>query len=934
MYSEFGGYVVLWAGLALVLAGAWLFALMLRAERRLSDLERSFEAAAWRGRDSDRVSSLLAKRLDDLTSRVEAVERQRLETGFAPVPAPPLPPAIVAATRAEKPAPRPPITPAPLPGTAPAAVRPPLFPAATRAIEPPPRPSADAQDLGEAAPVAALTRWLFGGNTIVKVGVGILFIGLAFLAKFASEHVRVPIEVRLSSIGGAALVLLAIGWRLRERRAGYAQVLQGGAVAVLYLTLFVAFRFYTVLAVGPVFGLMVAVAVLAAALAVLQDSPALAVVGMLGGFATPLLVSTGSGNYVALFSYYLVLDLGIAAVAWHKTWKPLNLVGFFFTFVVATAWGALQYNDANYASSQAFLAAFFLVFVVIMLMPARRHPAGGGEPGAETWVNGTLLFGLPTITFVLQYGLVRHTEYGVALSALVMAAFYVLLAVWMRSRPRVVGLIFEGSLAVGTVFVTLTIPFALDARSTAGAWALEGAALVWLGFRQARIPGRLLGYLLLLVSGVILFVKNASGSPADGVFNATLFNSLLLAAASLTGAWLVRRFTAGTGAAAPAMAADEKTAEPLLVVWATLWLAFCAGVEIDAFVPPPYQPAVWIASLGAMALVLTGLSVWQRWRMVAVPAALYAPLLFTFALASAASGRAPVESGGWWAWPLALVVHLVVLSRATPRWPDLARKAAHLLGVLVLAILGALEGRDVTSRWGDYRTAWSWLGWLAVPAGLLLLLPRPAAARAWPVSAAVRTYQTGAAGVLTCCALLWVLVANIVSDGAAVPLPYVPLVNPLDLGVAIALFAAWRWRESEGGRAAPGQVSRLVFLAVACNAFVWLNAILIRAFHHVLGVPFNFDAWTASLAVQTGISLLWTATALVLMWGAARRAIRAPWMAGAALLGAVVVKLIAVDLSGSGTVTRIISFIGVGVLMLVIGYVAPLPGKEDADVAR
>jgi uncharacterized membrane protein len=179
-----------------------------------------------------------------------------------------------------------------------------------------------------------------------------------------------------------------------------------------------------------------------------------------------------------------------------------------------------------------------------------------------------------------------------------------------------------------------------------------------------------------------------------------------------------------------------------------------------------------------------------------------------------------------------------------------------------------------------------------------------------------------------------VLVANLVSDGTAVPLPYVPLVNPLDLGVAIALFAAWRWRESEGGRTAPEQVSRVVFLALAGNAFVWLNAILIRAFHHVLGVPFNFEAWTASLAVQTGISLLWTATALVLMWGAARRGIRAPWMAGAALLGAVVLKLIAVDLSGSGTVTRIISFIGVGVLMLVIGYVAPLPGRENADVAR
>ena len=118
-------------------------------------------------------------------------------------------------------------------------------------------------------------------------------------------------------------------------------------------------------------------------------------------------------------------------------------------------------------------------------------------------MNGTLLFGLPTITFILQYGLVRHTSYGVALSALVMAAFYVAMAAWMRSRPRVVALIFEGSLAVGAIFVTLTIPFALDARSTAGAWALEGAALVWLGFRQQRVLG-----LLVLAGALALFAPH------------------------------------------------------------------------------------------------------------------------------------------------------------------------------------------------------------------------------------------------------------------------------------------------------------------------------------------------------------------------------------------------------------------------------------------
>ena len=226
------------------------------------------------------------------------------------------------------------------------------------------------------SPFETLKQWLVGGNTIVKAGVAILFVGLAFLAKYAAEHTDVPMEWRLAAIGAAAVVLLGFGWRLRLSRPGYAQVLQGGAVAVLYLTLFAAFRFYGLLAAGPAFALMVAVAMLAAALAVLQDARSLAVIGALGGFVTPLIVSTGSDNATALFAYYLVLDIGIAAVAWFRTWRSLNLIGFFATFLVATAWGVLRYRPESFAMSEAFLIAFFLLFVLIMLLPARRAAAG------------------------------------------------------------------------------------------------------------------------------------------------------------------------------------------------------------------------------------------------------------------------------------------------------------------------------------------------------------------------------------------------------------------------------------------------------------------------------------------------------------------------------------------------------------------------------
>ena len=809
---------------------------------------------------------------------------------------------------------------------------------------PPPvasRPAAGARHSPASAaadPLAAVRQWIFGGNTIVKLGVAILFIGLAFLAKFATEHVHVPVQLRLAGIACAALVLLVLGWRLRTRRAAYAQVLQGGAVAVLYLTLFAAFRFYGVLAVMPVFVCMVAVAALAAALAVLQNARALAVIGALGGFATPLLLSSGSGNHVALFSYYLVLDLGIAFVAWHRHWRALNLIGFVGTFVVATAWGVLKYSNEHYASSQAFLVAFFLLFTAILLMPVRRQqgaaaPVGadgahavGGEPRpGAAWVDASLLFGLPTISFVLQHALVRNTEYGTAFSALAMALFYVAQAAWMRARPQL-AITFEASLAMATVFLTLVIPFALDAHSTAGAWALEGAGLVWLGFRQARRLPRLFGYLLLLLAGLAMAHARQQTGAATGILNATLFNGLMAAGASLAAAWFVNRALMTAGASdSESLPDNEAVAAPLLVGWGTLWLLVTAGAQIGDHVPASMGLAAWLVCASAIAALYTALSVRLSWRQITWPAMLHAPFLGLCLLVSAALQDAPSQHGGWWAWPMAIATHLFVLRCATAHWPAWAASVVHTLGALLLAVLGALQGRHITAGWGDANSAWAWLGWLVVPAALLMALTRSGAGQRWPVAADPVAYRTRAGAVLSLGLLVWTLLANVASNGAAQPLPHVPLLNPLDLGVAVAMFAAWLWLRSDAAPPALGTRPALPLQLLALTGFVWLNAMLVRAFHHYGDVPYRFDAWTHSLAVQTGITLLWSVTALALMWWAARRAQRLPWVAGASLLGAVVLKLVLVDLSGSGTVTRIVSFIGVGVLMLVIGYVAPLP---------
>ena len=154
-----------------------------------------------------------------------------------------------------------------------------------------PRPAAQQSPWREQAPrepnliergIAAAKAWLFGGNTVLRVGVVLLFLGLAFLLRYATEGVEVPVELRYMGVAASALALLGLGWWLRRRNPGYALVLQGTGIAVLYLTVFAAMRLHPLLDPGMALGLLVAVTLFSAILAVQQNALGLAAAAALG----------------------------------------------------------------------------------------------------------------------------------------------------------------------------------------------------------------------------------------------------------------------------------------------------------------------------------------------------------------------------------------------------------------------------------------------------------------------------------------------------------------------------------------------------------------------------------------------------------------------------------------------------------------------------
>ncbi|QSQ42868.1 DUF2339 domain-containing protein [Xanthomonas translucens pv. undulosa] len=762
--------------------------------------------------------------------------------------------------------------------------------------------------------LAGTKRWFTEGNVPVKIGMLVLLAGVAALLKYAGDQgwLRMPIELRYAGIAAAALAGLGFGWRQRERKRkrSFALALQGGAIGVLLLTVFAAFKLSALLPAGAAFALSIVLVASMCVLAVVQESRTLAVLATLAGFLAPIWLSTGSGNHVGLFSYYAVLNAAVFAIAWYRPWRVLNLLGFGFTFGIGTLWGVLQYQPAKFASTEPFLLLFFAFYLLIPILYARRQTAVRSPV-----VDGSLLFGTPLVAFSLQAWLLRGESMPLALCALGLAAVYALLAAALirRERYAVLGQAYA-LLAVG--FATLAVPLALSARATASIFALEGAALVWLGLRQQRWLPQFSGAGLQLAAAIgFVLGLDLAWHDVQAVANATFMSGALLALAGLASAWSYRR----AGADTPALA---------YYLWGLAWWCGIGVAEIERFVAASAQ--------ADLLLALVALSGWlaaeaqRRWPARALAATTLGGLLLALPLAllQADAHGQPFAGHGAWAWTLFAVlgVRSLICLRGSGGW---VARAAQFAWWLVWPSVLSMLGLWLAQRFA-LAEGWQWAlllaPWLAAAAVSLLRWPWLAA----PLGAEFdrcRTALQGSYFGLLGLAWLWTLCV----PGASAPLPWVPLLNPLELSqlLVVALAARWLWSAT-----APALLRTRRLQVLAAAGFLWITSVTLHAVHYWAPVPWA-SLLSASVA-QTSLTVVWSVLGVLGWVLGSRRGQRGLWLAGALLMAVVLGKLLLVDRGNLGNVAGIASFIAYGLLCTVVGYFAPAPPRavEPAEEAH
>jgi uncharacterized membrane protein len=801
---------------------------------------------------------------------------------------------------------------------------------ATRPM-PPPVPGTRPVATAPAAPtgptwdqrlVSAAKRWFTEGNVPVKVGMLVLFAGVAAFLKYASDqglfHVSIP--VRLSLVALVAIAGVAFGWLQRDKRRAFALSLQGGAIGVLVMTVFAAYRLYGLLPATVTFALLIIFVGSLGVLAVLQDALALAVLGLIAGFAAPIIASTGEGNHVALFSYYAVLNLGILGIAWKKAWRVLNVLGFVATFGVGTAWGVLKYNPALFGSTEPFLILHFLLYLAVPWLHVLRSPNRG-----RAILDGCLMFGNPIASLLLQGALLDWKPMPLAISALVAAAIYVAIAYAIRKRDDM-ALLRETWAVLSVAFATIAVPLALSASVTASVFALEGAGLIWLGFRQARRLPRWAGVALQLAAGGAWGIAAAFSHRYNDipVLNAQFIGSLLLVVGAGIGVWQFDRHGMSRGVSGLARIG--------LLLWALVWWLIGFAGEMDTFVSDNGKElAWWLAHLSVTGWLLAEACRRVRKLDLGLVLAFAVPLYMLATLACVvfdANGRDIQPLAGW---PLAGIVVAVATS-----WFSLRAIAAHRVAAIFGGTVNPVRWLIVATIAIDLALRYATTvgqGWItlatAMPtlllAALVLWWPRIVTTPLEVYGKEIRLFVGGCAAI----ALLLVGLDALGTAGAANPLVFIPVLNPVDLLlVAIILFTA----RGISDEVVSPPVRRLRPAITAVMFFIVATSMTLRAVHHLGGVPWNSAMPSSSLA-ELSLTVVWSVIGVVAWVLGSKRGQRLLWMAGAATMAVVLAKLLLVDRGHLGNLFGIASFMAYGLLCVVIGYLAPAPPREPTEPA-
>jgi uncharacterized membrane protein len=336
---------------------------------------------------------------------------------------------------------------------------------------------------------AVASTWLMRAGIVAIVSCVIFFMKWSIEHNLVTEWMRVGVGI----LAGLVMMIGAVPL-IGKKYNVLAQGLFGGGVATLYASMYAAGMMYHLLPVPAVFGLMILVTVAAGLVAVRANSMLIAILGIIGGYCTPIALSTGVPQFLVLYSYVLLLGIGIFGIAHRKQWRLLNYLAFVFTYVLF--FGSLKdYEHVHLPVVITFLSVFFVLFswLVFYHNILRRN---------RTTALEIIQLSLNALIYSLTgYILITDAHPGpyASFMTLALAAFYIAhVCIFLKRRLSDRNLLLA-LVALAGLYASTSLPIIMEKESLTICLSLLGLTFVWLGYRMGSNFIRSMGQVIYVI---------------------------------------------------------------------------------------------------------------------------------------------------------------------------------------------------------------------------------------------------------------------------------------------------------------------------------------------------------------------------------------------------------------------------------------------------
>jgi len=424
-----------------------------------------------------------------------------------------------------------------------------------------------------------------GQKWLLIVGIVTMVFGIGYFLKYSFDRGWIGPAGRVAMAYLWGLVLLAGGNSFRKKFETFGLYVIGGGIATLYFSTFAGFQIYHLFGQIPSFFVMTMITVLACALSVVHDAKWLAVLGLIGGFFTPVMLSTGQDNQIVLMTYMTILNFGLLGIAFYKKWDLLNYLGFVFTYLLFSVWFSAHYQDSKFWPTIIFLNIFYLTYSLIPF--AYSSLRGEGQRKGTFPITAFNSF----IAFGFGYEMIRRyaSLEWVSVITLFYAFVSLVMARYLYKKGEQAGDAFIMLSAKTALFLIITVPIIFSNHWITIFWAAQALTLLWAGLRLERKPLLAGSYILLgLAVGKFLMHDYSQVFGWDQI-TWSIQNSYthLLAERLLTSVLIilvVRRFSVMLGRVyGEAFSVFTENDSGAFSILAGILIFICTNVEISSF---------------------------------------------------------------------------------------------------------------------------------------------------------------------------------------------------------------------------------------------------------------------------------------------------------------------------------------------------------------